>query len=103
MTAVTATGRQTPPPGIPLLELRGLSKSFGGTRAVDDVSFSLQGGEVLALLGQNGAGKSTIIKMLAGVYTPSSGEILLSGQPLSSYSKKNMPIAFIHQDLGLVD
>lgn len=91
----------------PLLELRHLSKIFGGTRAVDDVSLSLHGGEVLALLGQNGAGKSTIIKMLAGVYTPSGGEILLQGQPLASYGAGSglgaAPIAFIHQDLGLID
>ena len=92
---------------VPLLELRHLSKTFGGTRAVDDVSLTLHGGEVLALLGQNGAGKSTIIKMLAGVYAPSGGEILLQGQPLASYGAATRlgaaPIAFIHQDLGLVD
>ena len=103
MTAVSTARTLAQLSSVPLLELRGLSKSFGGTRAVDDVSLSLKGGEVLALLGQNGAGKSTIIKMLAGVYMPSGGDILLSGQPLSSYSKKDMPIAFIHQDLGLVD
>lgn len=84
----------------PLLELRGLSKVFGGTRAVDDVSLTLGSGEVLALLGQSGAGKSTIIKMLAGVYTPTSGEIILQGQPLASYGR-GAPIAFIHQNLGL--
>ncbi|OLV16010.1 sugar ABC transporter ATP-binding protein [Deinococcus marmoris] len=95
---MTAPSLPTPP----LLELRGLTKIFGATRAVDDVTLSLNGGEVLALLGQNGAGKSTIIKMLAGVYTPSGGEILFRGQPLGSYGAAP-PIAFIHQDLGLVD
>lgn len=86
----------------PILECRGLSKSFGGTLAVDDVSLAVASGEILALLGQNGAGKSTLIKMLAGVHAPDAGEFRLEGAPYDPRLEKGR-IAFIHQDLGLVD
>ena len=68
-------------PAEPLLSLRHLTKAFGGTLAVSDVSFDIRRGEILALLGQNGAGKSTIIKVLAGVYRPDSGTITMNGVP----------------------
>lgn len=84
------------------LALRGMTKAFGGTLAVDNVSFDLARGEILALLGQNGAGKSTIIKMLAGVYLPDAGEMMLDGAPHNPRDAKNA-IAFIHQDLGLIE
>ena len=89
-------------PGAAALSLRGMSKAFGGTLAVDDVSFDVPRGEVLALLGQNGAGKSTVIKMLAGVYKPDAGDMAIDGHPHDPYSAKNA-IAFIHQDLGLIE
>jgi ribose transport system ATP-binding protein len=85
----------------PLLELRDLCKSFADTLAVDHVSFTLQRGEILALLGENGAGKSTIIKLLAALYRPDSGSILLGGRPIDLDPEKRL--AFIHQDLGLID
>ena len=85
----------------PLLELRDLCKSFADTLAVDHVSLTLQQGEVLALLGENGAGKSTIIKLLAGLYPADSGSILLDGQPIHLCPDKRL--AFIHQDHGLID
>ncbi len=85
-----------------LLQFRHVSKQFGGTLAVDDLTLSIQSGEVLALLGQNGAGKSTVIKILAGVHPASSGEILFQGRKLESFNGKP-PIAFIHQDLGLIE
>ena len=84
------------------LEVRGLSKRFTGTLALDRVDFTVHRGEVHALLGQNGAGKSTLIKLLAGVYAPSAGEILLDGRPVVP-GAEHLPINFIHQDLGLVD
>jgi ribose transport system ATP-binding protein len=86
---------------VPLLELRDVVKQFGGTLAVDHLSMTLRAGRCLALLGQNGAGKSTVIKMLAGVYTPDGGDLLLSGQRLDDAARKR--ISFIHQDLGLID
>jgi ribose transport system ATP-binding protein len=82
--------------------LRGMTKAFGGTLAVDDVSFDVPRGEVLALLGQNGAGKSTVIKMLAGVYKPDAGDMAIDGRPHDPHAAKNA-IAFIHQDLGLIE
>jgi ribose transport system ATP-binding protein len=87
---------------VPLLEFSHVSKQFGGTLAIDDLSLKVNAGEVLALLGQNGAGKSTVIKILAGVHAASSGEILFQGRKLESFHGK-LPIAFIHQDLGLIE
>ncbi len=92
--------------GAPLLEFEALTKRFGGTLAVDDVSLSLGSGEILALLGENGAGKSTVIKMLAGIHVPDSGRILFRGEPynhLRAGKGTGQSIAFIHQDLGLID
>ncbi len=87
-------------------ELRGVSKSFGGTVAVDDVSFDLRSGEVLALLGENGAGKSTCVKLLAGVYRPDRGHTFLQGHPLDLHSPSEAHrhgIAVMHQHPGLFD
>jgi rhamnose transport system ATP-binding protein len=64
-----------------VLSARGLTKSFGGIRALKDVSLSFLPGEVHALLGENGAGKSTLIKLFAGVYHPDEGQILIDGKP----------------------
>jgi ribose transport system ATP-binding protein len=85
----------------PLLELRDLCKSFGETFAVDHVSLTSERGQILALLGENGAGKSTVIKLLAGIYQPDHGSMRLNGQPINHH--RDSQIAFIHQDHGLVD
>jgi ribose transport system ATP-binding protein len=85
-----------------MLQLRSISKRFGGTLALQQVSMDLRRGEVLALLGENGAGKSTLIKILAGVHAQDEGEILFKGKAVDAQHRK-MPIAFIHQDLGLID
>ncbi|MCV0425066.1 MAG: ATP-binding cassette domain-containing protein [Roseibium sp.] len=87
-----------------LLSLRGATKVFGGTVAVKDVTFDLRPGEVLALLGENGAGKSTCVKMLAGVYAPDKGEILVNGESKSWQSPLDAQaagIAVMHQHPGL--
>lgn len=89
-----------------LLEFRGVSKEFGGTKALTDVSIDLKRGEILALLGENGAGKSTLIKTLAGIYKPDAGEIRFRGAAYSHRPPKpneRQPVAFIHQDLGLIE
>ena len=63
----------------PLLDVSGLSKTFGPVKALDDVAFTLNAGEVHALMGENGAGKSTLVKVLAGMHRPSAGRILIDG------------------------
>ena len=62
------------------IELRDVSKSFAGIKAVNAVSFDVRPGEVHALLGENGAGKSTLIKIMAGLHHPDDGEMLVNGQ-----------------------
>jgi ribose transport system ATP-binding protein len=81
----------------------GVTKRFPGTLALDDFDFDVEGGEVHALLGENGAGKSTFIKVLAGVHAPDGGQIRLAGAPLPPARRADTGIAFIHQDLALVD
>ena len=82
-----------------MISIRNLSKRFGATQALSDVSLDINAGEVLALLGANGAGKSTIIKILARIYTADSGTI--TGPNNSDID--SVKFAFIHQDLGLVE
>ena len=65
---------------VPLLEARGISKSFGRVHALEDVDFDLYAGEVVALVGNNGAGKSTLIKAIAGINLADSGRILFKGE-----------------------
>lgn len=78
-----------------LLSLQRVSKTFDGVRAVDDLSLDLRGGEICGLVGPNGCGKSTLIKILAGVYRADSGSEVKTG-------RGQVPMAFVHQDLGLV-
>jgi simple sugar transport system ATP-binding protein len=91
--------------GPAALELRRISKRFGQVVAVRNVSFSLGHGEVVALLGDNGAGKSTVVKMISGVFSPTSGEIRLDGAPVrfrNSKQARERGIATVYQDLALV-
>jgi ribose transport system ATP-binding protein len=81
----------------PLLSIRGLTKAFLGTQALNGVDLDVGAHEIHALLGQNGAGKSTLIKILAGVHQQDSGTISMPGVD----STRRRPISFIHQDLGL--
>lgn len=85
----------------PLLTIRGVSKRFDGTQALDDVSLDLFPGEVHTLLGENGAGKSTLIKIMTGIHQPDTGTILLDGQPItvaSSAQAQMHGIAAIYQE-----
>ncbi|MEO1364935.1 MAG: ATP-binding cassette domain-containing protein, partial [Pseudomonadota bacterium] len=63
----------------PLVQIRGITKRFGGVTALQDVDLSAYAGEVLAIVGDNGAGKSTLMKVLTGVYQPTEGEIFQDG------------------------
>lgn len=88
----------------PLLEVRGMGKSFPGVRALNDVDFHLNKGEVLALLGENGAGKSTLMKILAGVQPGDEGEILIDGKGVEITGVQDAldhGIALIHQELNM--
>jgi ribose transport system ATP-binding protein len=94
------------PNARPLLEVRGLCKSFPGVRALRDVGLTLGRGEVLAVIGENGAGKSTLMKILAGVQEPDSGEILVNGEGVrfpNVRAAEHAGIALIHQELNLAD
>jgi ABC-type sugar transport system ATPase subunit len=88
----------------PLLELRAISKRFGGIQSLGDVDFSLRRGEVVALVGENGAGKSTLIKVLAGVHQRDAGEIFFDGQPIeirSPSDAQRIGVAVIYQEFNL--
>lgn len=89
-----------------LVELRHISKTFGGIQAVEDVSLSLYPGEVVAVLGHNGAGKSTLMKMLAGAYPIDSGEVLIKGRKVhvrTPAEAQRQGIETIYQTLALAD
>jgi branched-chain amino acid transport system ATP-binding protein len=73
-------------PGAPVLELRGLSKSFGGLRAVHDVTLRIMPGDRKAIIGPNGAGKTTLFNLITGIFPASSGQVLLFGQDITSWS-----------------
>ncbi len=90
----------------PLLEMRGIVKDFGGLRAVDNVDLVLNSGEVLGLVGENAAGKSTLIKILTGVYTKTAGEIYWEGEKVEINTRGDslkLGIDAIYQSLGLVE
>ncbi|MCU1483077.1 MAG: sugar transporter, ATP-binding component [Subtercola sp.] len=87
------------------LDIRGLSKAYGGNQALRGVDLTVRSGEVHALLGQNGCGKSTLVKCLTGVERADEGEVTLYGQKLEMPvgDPHSVGIAVIHQDIGLVD
>jgi D-xylose transport system ATP-binding protein len=90
----------------PLLELRGVTKSFGSVQELTDVDFEVRNGEVMALVGDNGAGKSTLIKCVAGIHTMDEGELFFDGAPVTIHNPKdaaNLGIEIVYQDLALCD
>ena len=92
--------------GKPLLELRGLHKNFGPVRALSEVDLTVTAGEVTALCGDNGAGKSVTIKIISGIIVPDGGEIRWRGKPVHIHSPKDsaeLGIATVYQDLALCD
>lgn len=100
----------TPAPDVggagPLLAARGMGKHYGGIAAVDDVSIEFPPGTVTAVVGDNGAGKSTFIKMLCGAVQPDSGTVEIDGRPVrfsSPAAARDAGIATVYQDLALAN
>lgn len=88
----------------PIIELKGINKSFGGVRALKNVSLTINKGEIHALAGENGSGKSTLIKVLSGVHQPDSGTIIINGQECSHMTPLTaikMGIQVIYQDFSI--
>ena len=101
--AATATDR---PANSVALEIRSLSKSFGAVRAAREVSFRIHRGEVVGLLGDNGAGKTTVVNCISGSLTPDSGDIVIDGSEVSVENPQaahRLGVETVHQDLSLVD
>src|SRR5690242_9531258 len=83
------------------IEVRGLTKSFGTFRAVDDVSFEARAGEITALLGPSGSGKSTVLRMIAGLEQPDSGSIFVGGVENTAKSPQERRLGFVFQHYAL--
>jgi len=89
-----------------VLELRGMSKRFGGIQAVDNVSLKTETGEIVGLVGPNGAGKSTLMHMIAGIIKPDEGEILIDNSPVvikGPRDSRQLGIEIVYQNLALID
>lgn len=89
----------------PVLEIRGVSKSFPGVKALDDVSFAINKGEVVGLIGENGAGKSTLLKVLNGIYHPDQGSIFVDGKAITISSPRqafDSGIAMVFQEQSVL-
>ncbi|MBQ3574903.1 MAG: sugar ABC transporter ATP-binding protein, partial [Clostridia bacterium] len=88
------------------LEMNNITMRFGSTLALDNVSFSVEKGEIHGLMGENGAGKSTLMNILGGVYAPVSGKVTFNGQDITGFDEKGTAkcgIRFIHQELNLIN
>lgn len=91
---------------MPVVELRGISKSFGAIRALNGVDLKIERGEAIGLMGDNGAGKSTLMKIIAGNFPPTSGEFLIEGRPVHfgrPIEARQQGIEIVYQDLALCD
>ena len=116
-TTPESTSSFTPPNGVSvsgdsgvapstLLSLRGITKSFGAVEALKHVDLDIPAGQVTALIGDNGASKSTLIKAIAGIYAPTSGDIFWEGRKVTMHTPRdaeNLGIATVYQDLALCD
>ena len=91
---------------MPLLQLRGIGKAFGPVQALSGVDLDIPAGQVTALAGDNGAGKTTLIKCIAGIWQPTSGQLLWKGKPIQLHTPRDashLGIAAVYQDLALCD
>ena len=104
--ASSPTPRAPEASGAPVLQLTGISKRFNGIHALNDVGLTIRAGEVMALIGENGAGKSTMVKTLTGIYRPDAGSILLDGKPVAFSSPQEAMqagITAVHQETVMFD
>ncbi len=104
--AAASPGRANGDTGTPLLELKGITKTFGPVRALTDVDLVVPDGSVTALVGDNGAGKSSLIKTVSGLWEPDGGEIVWEGRPVHLHGPRDaeaLGITTIYQDLALCD
>src|SRR4051794_34391774 len=102
----TAQATETGAPTRPLLELKGVNKSFGAVRALTDVDFEVYPGEVVALVGDNGAGKSTLVKAISGIQPGDKYDARFDGESVHLESPQDgtrLGIATVYQDLALAD
>jgi simple sugar transport system ATP-binding protein len=93
-------------PATPRLELRGVNKQFAGVQALSDINFRLGRNEIVGLIGDNGAGKSTMIKHICGYHSPDSGEILFDGVPVHNLTverSRELGVAAVYQERALAD
>jgi ribose transport system ATP-binding protein len=96
---------QADQPPVDAVAMTGIAKSFGGVAALEHVDFIVRKGEIHALLGGNGAGKSTILKMLSGVHKPDKGEIRINGVKLEEHTPeaaRRLGVAMIFQEMSLI-
>ncbi len=96
----------TAPEAVPIVEMRGIKKSFAAVQALRGVDLALHHNEVLGLVGDNAAGKSTLMKVLSGAYTPDEGEILIDGEKVSianPHHARQLGIEMVYQDLALAN
>jgi len=94
-----------PDTAVPVLELAHISKSFPGVKALDDVSLSVRPGEVVGIIGENGAGKSTVLKILNGIYQPDAGEIRIGGNKVEIKTPRaafNLGLAMVFQEQSVL-
>src|SRR5205085_12577640 len=106
IAAPTSPGRSCSLPTVPLLQMCAIVKRFPGVLALDQVDFDVASGEIVALVGENGVSKSTLMKILAGIYRPDAGEIRVGASPAARDrpgAATRPGIAAIHQVLGLID
>ena len=90
----------------PLIRMVGITKTFPGVKALDNISFDILPGEVHVLIGENGAGKSTLMKILSGVYQPTSGQIICNGHTYNTLTTKESQdegIAIVYQELSVIN
>src|SRR5688500_2808115 len=105
-TTTTEAGTEPPTSGQPLLELRGVNKSFGPVQVLHDVDLTVRLGRVTALVGDNGAGKSTLIKGIAGIHAFDHGDYVFEGRSVTVHNPKQanaLGIEVVYQDLALCD